>query len=71
MALQEDVRPVQIVGEDTDPQVLSEPTVAGVTDTATGSQMRVRKRDGSLEPVDLNKIVRPSPGVRPASRAST
>jgi len=34
------------------------PAVVDLTDSATGSQMQVRKRDGSLEPVDLNKIVR-------------
>jgi len=43
-------------------EVLERPVqvVAGPepTDSATGSAMQVRKRDGSLEPVDLNKIVR-------------
>ena len=30
----------------------------GVADTPTGSSMQVRKRDGSAEPVDVNKIVK-------------
>ncbi len=34
------------------------PEADGVEDSPTGSAMRVRKRNGSLEPVDLNKIVR-------------
>ncbi len=34
------------------------PVADGVEDSPTGSAMRVRKRNGSLEPVDLNKIVR-------------
>src|SRR5690606_16457552 len=49
-------RPVQVVGDTPAP-----PTSTGLvdlTDSATGSPMQVRKRDGSLEPVDLNKIVR-------------
>jgi ribonucleoside-diphosphate reductase alpha chain len=59
VALQEDVRPVQIVGEGTDSGGPGgAPAVVDLTDTATGSPMQVRKRDGSLEPVDLNKIVR-------------
>lgn len=57
MALQEDVRPVQIVGDGRDHQIQPEPAL-DLTDTATGSPMQVCKRDGSLEPVDLNKIVR-------------
>ena len=35
-----------------------DPVLLDPSDTATGSPMQVRKRDGSLEPVDLNKIVR-------------
>jgi ribonucleoside-diphosphate reductase alpha chain len=62
VALSEDVRPVQIVGDEIDashePQVLTDLEVVSMADTATGSPMQVRKRDGSLEPVDLNKIVR-------------
>jgi ribonucleoside-diphosphate reductase alpha chain len=46
VALSEDTRSVHIVDE--------EP--ADVVDT--GSTMRVRKRDGSFEPVDVNKIVK-------------
>ena len=47
MALQEDTRPV-LVGNTID-----------LTESAVPStQMQVRKRDGSLEAVDLNKIVR-------------
>ena len=34
------------------------PEADGIEDSPTGSAMRVRKRNGSLEPVDLNKIVR-------------
>jgi ribonucleoside-diphosphate reductase alpha chain len=60
VALSEDVRPVQIVGEAGEPRVLGpEPGERDITvDALTGSAMQVRKRDGSLEPVDLNKIVR-------------
>ena len=37
------------------PETIAEPA----SDDATGSQgMRVRKRNGDLEPVDVNKIVR-------------
>ena len=35
------------------------------------SPMRVRKRDGSLEPVDVNKIVRAVSRAVAVSRAST
>ena len=46
MALSEDTRSVHIVDE-------------GPVDAVdTGSTMRVRKRDGSFEPVDVNKIVK-------------
>ncbi len=46
MALSEDTRSVHIVDE-------------GPAETVdTGSSMRVRKRDGSFEPVDVNKIVK-------------
>lgn len=44
MALQEDLREIEVVDEAPGEDV--------------GIQMRVRKRDGSLESVDLNKIVR-------------
>ena len=47
MALSEDVREIEVL--DDSPEVV---------DTDLGTQMRVRKRDGSLESVDLNKIVR-------------
>ncbi len=40
----------------TDTKVTTE--ASGAEDSPTGSNMRVRKRNGSLEPVDLNKIVR-------------
>ncbi len=60
MALSEDVREVEA---DDGITVLDEPdrpdgVAAGVGSGDLGTQMRVRKRDGSLEPVDLNKIVR-------------
>ena len=45
----------------TDPVVLGPEAgevEAGVADTPTGSSMQVRKRDGSAEPVDVNKIVK-------------
>ena len=44
VALQEDLRDIEVI----DP----------AAEEDAGIQMRVRKRDGSLEPVDLNKIVR-------------
>ncbi len=47
MALSEDVREIEVL--DDSPEAV---------DTDLGTQMRVRKRDGSLESVDLNKIVR-------------
>jgi ribonucleoside-diphosphate reductase alpha chain len=57
VALSEDLRDVEVLGERTngfaDPVVVSDDEPSGA-----GIQMRVRKRDGSLEPVDLNKIVR-------------
>jgi len=50
VALQEDTRPV-LVSDST--------TTIDLTDSvAPSTQMQVRKRDGSLEAVDLNKIVR-------------
>jgi ribonucleoside-diphosphate reductase alpha chain len=57
VALSEDIRPVQIVsnGEGGPSVDLRGESPA---DSLTGSHMQVRKRDGSLEPVDLNKIVR-------------
>jgi ribonucleoside-diphosphate reductase alpha chain len=58
VALSEDVRPVQIVGEDGDASVDGPVVIGAEPDTLTGSPMRVQKRDGSFEPVDLNKIVR-------------
>ena len=46
MAISEDLREIEVLeGDD-------------VEASAIGIQMRVAKRDGSLEPVDLNKIVR-------------
>jgi ribonucleoside-diphosphate reductase alpha chain len=50
-------RPVQVVGSEPG-AARPTPGVVDLTETATGSPMQVRKRDGSLEPVDLNKIVR-------------
>lgn len=47
MAIQEDTRPV-LVGEET----------IDLTSPTPATQMQVRKRDGSLEAVDLNKIVK-------------
>ena len=49
MALTEDIRPT-LVSEDRGE--------IDLTDRAPSTQMRVRKRDGSLEPVNLDKIVR-------------
>jgi len=55
VALSEDIRPVQIVDEEGEtPGAASR----AESDALTGSSMRVRKRDGSFEPVDVNKIVR-------------
>ena len=57
MALQEDLREIEVLDERTDGY--ADPVVVdGDGDAGAGIQMRVRKRDGSLEPVDLNKIVR-------------
>ena len=50
VALSEDVREIQIID---DPEASSAPVVVD-TDDDLGTQMRVRKRDGSLESVDLN-----------------
>ena len=47
MALQEDTRPVLVTDESID-----------LTDHSVSTQMQVRKRDGSLEPVNLDKIVK-------------
>ena len=62
MALSEDLRPVQIVGGSggyPDPVVVERSADdEAPTDSLTGSAMQVLKRDGSKEPVDLNKIVR-------------
>ncbi len=58
MAIQEDMRPVQVVEDQQDDPVVTGPGTTGAADSLTGSPMRVRKRDGSFEPVDLNKIVR-------------
>ncbi len=51
---------MQIVGDEVvgNQSEHPDPVVIDPSDTATGSPMQVRKRDGSLEPVDLNKIVR-------------
>ena len=55
MALSEDVREIEIIDEmEASAPVVVEP---GAVDDL-GTLMRVRKRDGSLEAVDLNKIVR-------------
>jgi ribonucleoside-diphosphate reductase alpha chain len=51
MTLQEDTRPVLVSEQNDAPRVLED----GAT---LGTQMRVRKRDGSLEPVNLDKIVK-------------
>ena len=48
-------RPVQVVGDE--PVARPNVGVVDLTDSATGSPMQVRKRDGSLEAVDLNKIL--------------
>ena len=50
-------RAVQVVDAD-DVGTSRTAGVVDLTDSATGSPMQVRKRDHSLEPVDLNKIVR-------------
>ncbi len=55
MALSEDVREIQVIDEPgVDEPVVLDPGA----DDDLGIHMRVRKRDGSLEAVDLNKIVR-------------
>ncbi|MEI2699372.1 MAG: hypothetical protein V9E94_13915 [Microthrixaceae bacterium] len=55
VALSEDVREIEIIDEmEASAPVVVEP---GAVDDL-GTLMRVRKRDGSLEAVDLNKIVR-------------
>ncbi len=54
MALSEDIRPVQIVDDEAEGATRT----PAPGDAGTGSSMRVRKRDGSFEPVDVNKIVR-------------
>jgi len=46
VAISEDLRDIEVLGADDS------------ADSAIGIQMRVAKRDGTLEPVDLNKIVR-------------
>lgn len=57
MALSEDLREIEVLDDrPDDPVVVDDEAAAEGTDT--GIQMRVRKRDGSLESVDLNKIVR-------------
>ena len=48
MALQEDTRPT----------LVSDDIVVDLTETTAPTQMQVRKRDGSSEPVNLDKIVR-------------
>jgi ribonucleoside-diphosphate reductase alpha chain len=58
VALSEDIRTVQVVGEGDRGPAVTGPEPATGDDTLTGSPMRVQKRDGSFEPVDLNKIVR-------------
>ena len=55
MALSEDVREIQIIDE---PEVDGPVVLDAGADDDLGIHMRVRKRDGSLEAVDLNKIVR-------------
>jgi ribonucleoside-diphosphate reductase alpha chain len=61
VALSEDLREIEVLedraGGSADPVVLSDVEVYDA-DADAGIQMRVRKRDGSLEAVDLNKIVR-------------
>lgn len=52
------VRPVQVVGGVSVHPTPSSPGPLDPVDSVTGSPMQVCKRDGSLEPVDLNKIVR-------------
>ncbi len=54
MTLQEDTRPVLVSEQNDAPRVIDEPLDSGTL----GTQMRVRKRDGSLEPVNLDKIVK-------------
>lgn len=49
MALSQDVREIEVIDD---------PEVEAPRSGDLGTQMRVRKRDGSLEAVDLNKIVR-------------
>jgi ribonucleoside-diphosphate reductase alpha chain len=57
VALSEDIRPVQIVDEEAEGSAPeTQPNIDN--DALTGSPMRVEKRDGTFEPVDLNKIVR-------------
>jgi ribonucleoside-diphosphate reductase alpha chain len=59
VALSEDVREIEVIDDPQGdaPARGDAPVVVGQEDDL-GTQMRVRKRDGSLEPVDLNKIVR-------------
>src|SRR6516164_1215990 len=51
MTLQEDTRPVLVSEQNDAPRVLDE-------GANLGTQRRVRKRDGALEPVNLDKIVK-------------
>ncbi|HKY16629.1 MAG TPA: ribonucleoside-diphosphate reductase subunit alpha [Microthrixaceae bacterium] len=56
MTLQEDTRPQLVTDQADGPRVISD---SELQDGATaGTQMRVRKRDGSLEAVNLDKIVK-------------
>ena len=47
-----------LVDEVAAPQVVDVPEVIEGDESTIGTQMRVRKRDGSLEPVNLDKIVK-------------
>ena len=49
---------LSLVDGDAAPQVIDIPEVIDHDESTIGTQMRVRKRDGSLEPVNLDKIVK-------------
>jgi len=57
VALSEDLRDIEVLDDRADDPVVVGEEATG-DDSGIGIQMRVRKRDGSLESVDLNKIVR-------------
>src|SRR6476619_3240441 len=51
MTIQDDTRPTLVADRSDAPSVIGE-------ESTPGTEMRVRKRDGSLEPVNLDKIVK-------------